>query len=148
MPGCDPSFSGNLSLDLTSPPGRPTLAPSMRTHRLQPTRLLRPWDFPGKSAGVGCHCILRKTLWSELLCPPPGHLPHPGIGPWLPHWQEDSLPLEPPGKPIICRRHWLSWECVLASRDRAQGCCSASYSAQDRRPDREASGPKRQWYPG
>ena len=21
----------------------------------QPTRLLRPWDFPGKSIGVGCH---------------------------------------------------------------------------------------------
>ena len=27
-------------------------------HGLQPTRLLRPWDFPGKSAGVGCHCLL------------------------------------------------------------------------------------------
>ena len=24
----------------------------------QPTRLLRPWDFPGKSTGVGCHCLL------------------------------------------------------------------------------------------
>ena len=21
-------------------------------------RLLRPWDFPGKSSGVGCHCLL------------------------------------------------------------------------------------------
>ena len=21
---------------------------------------LRPWDFPGKSAGVGCHCLLRQ----------------------------------------------------------------------------------------
>ena len=28
-------------------------------HGLQPTRFLRPWDFPGKSAGVGCHCLLR-----------------------------------------------------------------------------------------
>ena len=27
-------------------------------HRLQPTRLLRPWDFLGKSTGVGCHCLL------------------------------------------------------------------------------------------
>ena len=25
----------------------------------QPTRLHRPWDFPGKSIGVGCHCLLR-----------------------------------------------------------------------------------------
>ena len=23
------------------------------------TRLLHPWDLPGKSAGVGCHCLLR-----------------------------------------------------------------------------------------
>ena len=28
-----------------------------RPHGLQPTRLLRPWDFPGKSTGVGCHCL-------------------------------------------------------------------------------------------
>ena len=25
-------------------------------HGLQPSRLLHPWDFPGKSTGVGCHC--------------------------------------------------------------------------------------------
>ena len=25
---------------------------------LQPIWLLRPWDFPGKSTGVGCHCLL------------------------------------------------------------------------------------------
>ena len=28
-------------------------------HGLQPTRLLRPWDFPGKSTRVGCHRLLR-----------------------------------------------------------------------------------------
>ena len=28
-------------------------------HGLQLTRLLRPWDLPGKSTGVGCHCLLR-----------------------------------------------------------------------------------------
>ena len=27
---------------------------------LQPTRLLHAWDFPGKSTGVGCHCLLRS----------------------------------------------------------------------------------------
>ena len=31
---------------------------SLWPHGLQPTRLLRPWDFPGKSTGVGCHCLL------------------------------------------------------------------------------------------
>ena len=28
------------------------------------TRLLHPWFFPGKSTGVGCHCLLRlRVLW-------------------------------------------------------------------------------------
>ena len=31
---------------------------SLRPHSLQTTRLLRPWDFPGKSTGEGCHCLL------------------------------------------------------------------------------------------
>ena len=29
-----------------------------RPHGLQPSRLLHPWDVPGKSTGVGCHCFL------------------------------------------------------------------------------------------
>ena len=32
---------------------------SVRPHRQKPTRLLHPWDFPGKSTGVGCHCLLQ-----------------------------------------------------------------------------------------
>ena len=34
------------------------MSDSYRPHGLQPTRLLHPWDFPGKSTGVGCHCLL------------------------------------------------------------------------------------------
>ena len=26
----------------------------LATHGLQPTRLLHPWDFPGKGTGMGC----------------------------------------------------------------------------------------------
>ena len=25
------------------------------------TRLLHPWDFPGKSTGAGCHCLLHNS---------------------------------------------------------------------------------------
>ena len=32
-----------------------------RPHGLQPSRLLRPWDLPGKTTGVGCHCLLHPT---------------------------------------------------------------------------------------
>ena len=31
----------------------------MRSHRQQLTRLRRPWDSPGKNAGVGCHFLLQ-----------------------------------------------------------------------------------------
>ena len=34
-------------------------------HGLQPTTLLHPWDFPGKSTGVGCHCLL-QVLHTEV----------------------------------------------------------------------------------
>ena len=37
------------------------MSDSVRPHGLQPTRLLRPWDFPGNSTGVGCHCLLQFT---------------------------------------------------------------------------------------
>ena len=37
---------------------RSVVSYSSRPHGLQPTRLLRPWDFPGRSTGMGCHCLL------------------------------------------------------------------------------------------
>ena len=38
-------------------------------HGLQPTRLLHPWDFPGKSTGVGCHCLPPYFVYSTyILC--------------------------------------------------------------------------------
>ena len=41
---------------------------SLRPHGLQCTRLLHPWDFPGKSTGVGCHCLLRNCLLGVQNC--------------------------------------------------------------------------------
>ena len=38
---------------------RSVVSDSLRPHGLQPTRLLRPWDFPGKGAGVGYHLLLQ-----------------------------------------------------------------------------------------
>ena len=34
---------------------RSVVSDPQRPHELQPTGLLHPWDFPGKSTGVGCH---------------------------------------------------------------------------------------------
>ena len=38
---------------------RSVVSDSSRPHGLQPTRLLHPWDFPGKSTGVGRHHLLQ-----------------------------------------------------------------------------------------
>src|SRR5574341_845152 len=35
------------------------MSDSVRPQRQQPTRLLCPWDSPGKNTGVGCHCLLQ-----------------------------------------------------------------------------------------
>ena len=56
---------------------------SSQPHGLQPTRLLCPWDFPGNSTGVGCHCLLRMWYYfssnSILWC-------LVGINIWLPFY--------------------------------------------------------------
>ena len=44
---------------------RSVVSDSLWPHGLQPTRLLRPWYSPGKSTGVGCHCLLRD--WNLAL---------------------------------------------------------------------------------
>ena len=42
----------------------------------------------------------RQESWSRLPFPPPGDLPNPSLLHLL-HWREGSLPLVPPGKPLI-----------------------------------------------
>ena len=40
---------------------------SLRPRGLQPTRLLHPWDSPGKNTGVGCHFLLQSHLRGRQL---------------------------------------------------------------------------------
>ena len=46
------------------------MSDSLRPHGLQPTRLFRPWDFPGKSTGVGCHHLLRFNIYVYIFSVP------------------------------------------------------------------------------
>ena len=59
---------------------------SLRPHGLLPTRLLCPWDFPGKNTGVGCHALLQGIF--------------PALG-----LQADSLPLGRPTQHHGCTQH-------------------------------------------
>ena len=68
------------------------MSDSVRPHRWQPARLPRPWNSPGKNAGVGCHFLLQcmkakserevaqscPTLCDPRDGSPPGY-PVPGI---------------------------------------------------------------------
>ena len=40
---------------------RPLATPWTAAHRL-----FCPWDFPGKSSGVGCHCLLGKNVLNYI----------------------------------------------------------------------------------
>ena len=63
---------------------------SLWHYELHPTRLLCPWNYPGKNTGVGCYALLREIFLTQWSNP---HLLSLLI------WQVDSLPLVPPGKP-------------------------------------------------
>ena len=58
--------------------------------------LATPWT-------IACQTPLsRQAYWRELPFPSPDDLPDSGIEPTYPALQVDSLPTEPPGKPIYC----------------------------------------------
>ena len=58
-----------------------------------PIRLLRPWDFPGKNTGVGCHFLLqgKESLDSSF--------PTEGSNPGLPHGRQTPYCLSHQGSP-------------------------------------------------
>ena len=72
---------------------------SLRTQGLPHTRLLCPWNFLVKKIGVDCHFLLQGIFLTQGLNP---HLLR------LLHWQVDSLPLAPPGKPLDSMKGVLS----------------------------------------
>ena len=53
-------FGGDLGIKLTPATAKSLqLCLTVQPHRRQPTRLLCPWDSPGKNTGVGCHFPLQ-----------------------------------------------------------------------------------------
>ena len=65
--------------------------------------LLCPWDFPGKSTGVGCHFLLQRIFLTQ------------GSNPGLPHCRQTLYPLSHQGSQInisyyifiSCQSEWL-----------------------------------------
>ena len=65
----------------------------LQSHGLRLTRLLCPWNFPGKNTGVGCHSLLLRIFLTLGWNP---HLMH------LLHWPANSLPPPPPNTCSVC----------------------------------------------
>ena len=78
-----------LHLDVSICVSHSAMSNSLQPHRLQPTRLLCPWDSPGKNIGMGSHSFLQ------------GIVPTQGSNLPLLHWQADSLPLSHLGSPTL-----------------------------------------------
>ena len=73
-----------------------------------------PWTVPYRAPlSIG---FSRKEYWSGLPFPSPEDLSNPGIEPWSPALQADSLPSELQGNPQVLIRHMkkleLRW-CML-----------------------------------
>ena len=70
---------------------------SLWPHGLQPTRLLHPWESPGKNTAVGYHFLLQGIFPTQgsILC-----------------WQVSSWPLAPSGKPKSKKEKILTSESV------------------------------------
>ena len=45
------------------------MSDSLWPHGLHPSRLLCPWDFPGRSTGVGCHFLFQGIFLTQELNP-------------------------------------------------------------------------------
>ena len=48
---------------------RSVVSDSLQPHGLQPTRLLCPWNSPGKNTGVGCCSLLQGIFLTQRLNP-------------------------------------------------------------------------------
>ena len=94
---------------------RSVVSDSQRPHGLQPTKLLRPWDFPGKSTGVGCHCLLQESVSrvGQFKTPPDAswphecHYPEPGFRGFLAHAGKSLF--------LCFKSPWLRSLCLLKS---------------------------------
>ena len=72
---------------------------SSQPHGLHPTRLLRPWDFPGKSTGMGCHGLLHMYMYlcMYVYISEKAMAPHSSTLAWKIPWTEEPGRLQSMG---------------------------------------------------
>ena len=85
----NPEKSTRISYCINYCVSHSVLSDSLRSHALQPARLLCPWNSPGKNTGVSSHSLLQGIFLTRE------------SNPGFPALQADSLLSEPPGKPQV-----------------------------------------------
>ena len=91
-------------------------------HGLYPTRLLCPWDFPGKNTGEGCHFLLRGIFLTR----------ESNLG--LLHWQVDSFPQSQRGSHIhSCKTTFaIIWGLTIKNKANLSSHCDYKNSVSER----------------
>ena len=96
----------------------------LQPHKLQPAKLLCPWNFPGKNTGVGCHFFLQGIFLTQgsnlrlLHCR------------WYPALQVESciagglFTTEPPGKQVNMKMSYLKPQASIIHLTRCPEVCS------------------------
>ena len=69
--------------------------------RLQPARLLCPWNSPGKNSGVGRHSLLQEII------------PTQGLNPGLLHCRQILYHMSHQGKPWLCQAFILPFPLLI-----------------------------------
>ena len=88
------------------------MSDSLRALGLWPTRLLSPWDFPGRNTEVGCHAFLQ------------GIFPTQGLNPGLSHCRQILYRPSYQGSPkragfgiFVCSGSGSMWDFSSPTRD-------------------------------
>ena len=100
---------------------------SLQPYGLQPTRLLCPWDSPGKNTGVSCHSLLQGIFLTE------------GSNPGLLHCRQILYNLSHQGRPGLLYDPAISLLGIYPKRMKAgtqnifvNSCSQPHYSQQSK----------------
>ena len=119
------------------------MSDSLRPHGAWPTRLLCPFDPPGKNTGVGCHALLQGIFPTQgsnpqLLC--------------LQYWLGVFFTTEPPGKPRLCWYFGVNGSLVCITRvvwlSLSEATCRDLQEKRSRSPPSAGDGGKALDWPG
>ena len=113
---------------------RSVVSDSSRPHGLHPTRLLRPWDFPGKSTGVGCHCLL---IFSKLM---KAYCERQGLSMRQIRFRFDRQPINEKDTPAVGEGRWRYNWCISSRQEVStkKGTCYFTPELCSSRPRRHS----------